>query len=487
MPLHVMLLKVIRLAVLMLMLTSVFAEARAAGVPVQATVLEVRQGDHLTVLLNNVPTEVMLHGITCPDIDDSIGAEAQRYTSAECLGRRVEMEIMERVDAGLIVRLRIAANRVLNDELVARGLAQLDSPAAPVAPQSTGEKTGTYATEKGASSSSDWAPREKVLLAAVVILLLSQVLVFLRRRGGTVSSSRLPGASSSKDLRKATLRQEYDLAALAESKAAIRALLRNVKESLAGMLDQNESYTSNLARHRASIERTSTLASLEVVERVLIAELEQMQNANTAYQKKLDLANTRLAEQESKLEQVQLEARKDHLTGVPNRRALDERLKEEFDRAERSRRPFSVLLLDIDHFKRFNDTYGHQVGDHVLNTTAATLSAQLRKVDMIARYGGEEFAAVLPDTDLVNAQLVAEKLRAAVELASVLHKGQALKVTVSIGVASSCVEKETLRALLERADKSLYRAKEAGRNRVEISTAITPDSPAHSSDAALSQ
>jgi diguanylate cyclase (GGDEF)-like protein len=170
-------------------------------------------------------------------------------------------------------------------------------------------------------------------------------------------------------------------------------------------------------------------------------------------------------------------ARTDAGTGLPNRRAFFEDLAGEFQRSQRYGRPLSLLMLDLDRFKRVNDLYGHQFGDRVLAETALTLRRQLRVSDLVARYGGEEFVVVLPETSPRDAALVAEKLRAAVE-AQVLDENEsaAVRATVSIGVASlpsPGVTSDT--ELLRRADEALYAAKRGGRNRVEVARS-TPSS-----------
>lgn len=162
-------------------------------------------------------------------------------------------------------------------------------------------------------------------------------------------------------------------------------------------------------------------------------------------------------------------AETDGLTGLPNRRKAESRLHAEIARAKRHDQPFSVALLDIDRFKRVNDTYGHAAGDHVLKTLAGVLFRELREVDLVARLGGEEFLVILPATDPPGARRTAERLRCAVERAgATLPGGTALTYTVSIGVASWPDDGETAELLLERADQALYMAKREGRNRTVV-------------------
>ncbi len=159
----------------------------------------------------------------------------------------------------------------------------------------------------------------------------------------------------------------------------------------------------------------------------------------------------------------------DPLTGVYNRRFGLGRLHEEFGRAVRARSPLGVLMMDIDHFKRVNDTYGHLVGDRLLKAVAAIMRASMREGDILVRYGGEEFLAVLPAASLEDVRLVAERIRRSVE-ESVLADGErSVRVTLSAGGAAyPTVDVDTERELVSHADEALYRAKSLGRNRVEL-------------------
>ncbi|MDZ4161251.1 MAG: diguanylate cyclase [Burkholderiales bacterium] len=166
-------------------------------------------------------------------------------------------------------------------------------------------------------------------------------------------------------------------------------------------------------------------------------------------------------------------ARIDPLTGVCNRRYFFEEAQAALARALRHGDALSVLMVDIDHFKRVNDEHGHPVGDVALQQVSARCVAELRSVDVFGRLGGEEFAALLPRTDTAGAAEVAERIRLAVATtAIVLDDGQTLRLTVSVGVASLQADvlhhKDITDVLLSRADQALYQAKAAGRNRVQI-------------------
>jgi len=156
----------------------------------------------------------------------------------------------------------------------------------------------------------------------------------------------------------------------------------------------------------------------------------------------------------------------DGLTGLMNHRKFQERLAEEFLRASRHTAVFSMLLGDIDYFKRVNDTYGHPAGDAVLKAVAGAMTKAARKVDLVARYGGEEFAVLLVQTDLAQAPIFAERIRKAVAEMKIVWQGQVIPVTISIGIATNTVDAADREGLIAAADRALYAAKHSGRNRV---------------------
>lgn len=162
-------------------------------------------------------------------------------------------------------------------------------------------------------------------------------------------------------------------------------------------------------------------------------------------------------------------ANKDGLSNLYNHRYLQEQLLKEINRAKRYGQTISFVLLDIDHFKHFNDTYGHQTGDVILKTLGSILNKTIRENDVAARYGGEEFAIILLHTDFKTARETTERLREVIELYNFKVGDKHLHITISLGIA--CFphkDIETARDLIECADKALYSAKKAGRNRVEV-------------------
>ncbi|MEF3193408.1 MAG: sensor domain-containing diguanylate cyclase, partial [Halothiobacillaceae bacterium] len=176
-----------------------------------------------------------------------------------------------------------------------------------------------------------------------------------------------------------------------------------------------------------------------------------------------------ITERKRLLDALQRQATYDELTGLLNRRQLFELAERELARIRRGQvRPAALILLDVDHFKRINDTYGHLAGDAVLRHLGQRLLANLRVEDIAARYGGEEFLLLLPDTPLDAARVLAERLRMDAEGSTVISDGQMLRYTLSLGVAAFTAQDASLEEAIARADAALYRAKEGGRNRVEV-------------------
>ncbi len=174
----------------------------------------------------------------------------------------------------------------------------------------------------------------------------------------------------------------------------------------------------------------------------------------------LKLANERLNEL----------ALTDPLTRVANRRALFARFQEEIDRADRYQRPITVAMVDVDHFKVFNDMEGHLCGDEALKKIAAVLSSNLRKTDFLARYGGEEFLILMPETSVHHGLEITQRLKASVENTVFQGRNKQAYLTVSLGLSGYPHNGKTAKPLIESADQALYQAKEEGRNRIVVAS-----------------
>ncbi|TCK18903.1 response regulator receiver modulated diguanylate cyclase [Thiogranum longum] len=219
-------------------------------------------------------------------------------------------------------------------------------------------------------------------------------------------------------------------------------------------------------------EKVELLARIRAHAKSYLAQKERDQAFKSLrkMQEQLEIMNHELAHSNQELQRL---SSLDGLTGVANRRQFDETLDQEWQRAQRTDMPLSLIFADIDFFKRYNDHYGHQAGDDTLKKVAGALSMTVhRPADLVSRYGGEEFVMVLPDTTLEGAVTVAEKVLDSIKALNIPHENtdQHDRVTLSIGVATlSPGDRDKPDRLVEAADKALYRAKEAGRNRVESS------------------
>jgi len=175
-------------------------------------------------------------------------------------------------------------------------------------------------------------------------------------------------------------------------------------------------------------------------------------------------AEKKITEQNKKLQLISIT---DPLTGAYNRRQFDFIGNKEFSRSRRNNKPYSVLMLDIDHFKAINDTYGHELGDKALKEAVSVIQQAIRQEDSLFRLGGEEFAVILPETSLMPARKLAERIRAAIENIELDTAQGLMKYTISIGLAEFSTKDEGIGTTLSHADKAMYSAKSLGRNRVE--------------------
>lgn len=258
-----------------------------------------------------------------------------------------------------------------------------------------------------------------------------------------------------------------DAAALEHSRLAIHGLLQSISDSVEDLLGDSAKYGDSLDEHREAIRKAQAIAELRALERAMLIEVEKMRQSNTGYRDRLDEADDRIRYQQRELESLQADVGIDFLTKIPNRRSLVERLAEELDRAKRYETTFSLVMLDIDHFKVVNDAHGHLAGDRILRALAELLDGQRRSSDFLARFGGEEFVFILPETTGKQALVLAERVRKKVEKSKFRFGDVSITVTVSMGVSEAIPAEDAGDALFARVDAALYRAKKGGRNRVK--------------------
>jgi diguanylate cyclase len=265
------------------------------------------------------------------------------------------------------------------------------------------------------------------------------------------------------------------------SEGVVKRLREDLKKMLTAVLGELALMTGKSERYGVvltdSMTRLTDDLSADTIKLVLdeiIGETKTINGFNIEIQRKLQDTTAELESMQKEFERAKLEASMDFLTGVANRKAFNESLALLTRNAAHEGKPLSLLVLDIDHFKIFNDAHGHLVGDEVLKFVARIIKENVRGRDFIARYGGEEFVVLLPCTPLNGAKILAENIRRYFEQANLktVDKSKALgRITLSIGIACY-VPGEVLDDFVGRADKALYHAKSSGRNRVATETCL---------------
>ncbi len=243
-----------------------------------------------------------------------------------------------------------------------------------------------------------------------------------------------------------------------------KKMMSEAGESIVQAIDRIEEHSLALEKHEEELSASKTISSLMKLIDVLLREIRQLRESNRVTQEKLEQSAETIKKIEEKLKKKETEAQYDPLTVVANRRLFEKRLKELMIKRDSEGIPCSLIMIDVDDFKRVNDLYGHRAGDEVLRSIALSLEKELRTEDLVARYGGEEFVVLLPENNLKDASSVAERLRERIERLSVaVGQNLYVSVTISLGVAE-VHDGDSPEEVVGRADKALYLAKGAGKN-----------------------
>ncbi|MBK67372.1 MAG: GGDEF domain-containing protein [Rickettsiales bacterium] len=254
---------------------------------------------------------------------------------------------------------------------------------------------------------------------------------------------------------------------LKDSLADIMMMIDNASNSAKG-------YNSSLTDSTAKLGSAKTVEDIKAVVQSIVAETKTMMAENKRLEDKLEKSAGQVKNLQETLDNARKEALTDGLTGIANRKCFDEEIENKINDAHNEDHKLCLLVIDIDYFKKFNDNYGHQVGDQVLKLVANTLVNGIKGRDLAARYGGEEFAILLPETPLNAAGKVADGLRIRIANKEIINRATDTnmgQITISVGVAEY-QPGEPIEEWIERADKALYKAKDQGRNQV-----VTADSP----------
>jgi diguanylate cyclase len=256
--------------------------------------------------------------------------------------------------------------------------------------------------------------------------------------------------------------------ALSKAEGLVAETMTSVSSAAAAVHSKTESYAGQIGVVATAFEKAKTPEDMKAVAEAMMAQARKMVDENKTLETKLTQSASVMQTLREEMETVRKEAMTDALTGISNRKLFDAEFYRLVHEAHTEKKPLSLLMIDIDHFKSFNDNYGHQVGDQVLKLVARTLKEGVKGRDLPARYGGEEFAVVLPETELEGAVKLANVLREAVAAKEIMNRstgGRLGRITMSVGAGQLSPSEKTAE-LIERADAALYKAKHAGRNQV---------------------
>ncbi|WP_085881678.1 GGDEF domain-containing protein [Oceanibacterium hippocampi] len=259
-----------------------------------------------------------------------------------------------------------------------------------------------------------------------------------------------------------------------ETAEQIRVAIEAALSSIGDAGKQNAAFGLRLGSISGDLVDCKDSRSVGSIVASLLRETEKTVRRSRDLEEQLSSASGEIRLLKDNLADLHVEASTDALTGLANRKHFDKQLKSEIDEATTTDSDLALLMIDIDHFKSFNDRFGHAIGDEVLKVVASTIRRSVKGRDTAARYGGEEFCVILPQTDLNGAIIVADQIRLAVSSRPLTHRTTQQdfgRITLSAGVARFRTG-ESMKELVERSDKALYKAKEKGRNRVEDETAL---------------
>lgn len=279
-------------------------------------------------------------------------------------------------------------------------------------------------------------------------------------------------ADAERSLRNTIIKQGFLRDNLVDAKTTLKNLMTTFIDRLGEMTESTGEYHAKIEGYSQQIKKADNLAELNTIlddimhdTRTIQASAQRSHEELISARKQAHDAEERVRKLEQELEQVSELVHEDQLTGALNRRGMDEALDREIKRADRQQSHVSLALLDIDNFKRLNDTLGHQAGDQALVHLTSVIKETLRPSDAVARYGGEEFIIIMPDTGLDEAMETISRLQRELTKKFFLHKNERLLITFSAGVALRA-SGEDAEVAIGRADKAMYQAKKSGKNRV---------------------
>ncbi|MEK9629002.1 MAG: GGDEF domain-containing protein [Nitrospinota bacterium] len=252
-----------------------------------------------------------------------------------------------------------------------------------------------------------------------------------------------------------------------EEKEIVKTMVLEVVETIKSMISSSGDFDEGISECVDKVQKAETIQDIVTVKDFLVSEMQKARDHSRSLYEELEKHRVATEKLSKKLEESEAKALVDSLTNVLNRNAYNLKIVQMVHEYQRYKEDWALMVLDIDHFKQFNDTYGHKTGDKVLKSVAGTISNSIRVSDHVFRYGGEEFVVILSRINVESTKALSEKIRKAIERDYYVDGDKKLQVTMSIG-AAIINEKDTETTLFERADTALYKAKETGRNRVVL-------------------
>jgi diguanylate cyclase len=262
---------------------------------------------------------------------------------------------------------------------------------------------------------------------------------------------------------------EHDKKLVEQVQKETQQIFKRIVDDILITNESTSDYGQKLKEYSRKLDQARKLSDVQYIVKDIMSDTNQVAESTRQLRERLEEATTQAEGLRQQLVKTEREALADALTGLYNRKAFDRKGRDLYDQYRQDGTSFSVIMLDIDSFKSFNDKYGHQTGDEVLRIVGSLLHDTLKGRDFPARYGGEEFVVLLPTTPLNNACVVAEQIRKNIskKILKVIKTGESLgSITVSLGV-SEINSGDTIDSVIERADKALYVAKDSGRNNVK--------------------
>jgi diguanylate cyclase len=257
--------------------------------------------------------------------------------------------------------------------------------------------------------------------------------------------------------------------AVQDTANSARKILTDMLQTVVNFTGATQDVSQKVNDKISGLSEAPTEEEIRAIASEIVAGAQNLKDSGDLVAAKLVASQKEIANLRENLAKATTESERDFLTGSYNRKAFDKRLLEAMQEAKEKHTELVLIMLDVDHFKKFNDNYGHLIGDEVLKIVAKTLTDSVKGMDTVARYGGEEFAVILPKTPVGGGMIVADAIRKAIAGRELKRKDTGMnygQITISAGVASFRVEADSPESFVKRADEALYRSKHSGRNRV---------------------